>query len=115
GLELEISLPRWGAFDFSDDLVRTLVRSGRHPDLPAHRQPAANASCTIPDRSRMADCSICRRLAKSAWLAAGCSDVDFVCRICHCGLCRNKSPALRPAGGRDGIGRRLSYRIQLDE
>ena len=37
GLKLEISLPRRGAFNFPDDLVRTLVRSRRRPDLPAHR------------------------------------------------------------------------------
>ena len=53
--EFEISVPRRGSLDLADDLLRAVVRPGRHPDLPPRRSSSSDQHRAVPDRERLDD------------------------------------------------------------
>ena len=88
----------------------------RHSGFPARRPASPNEYRALPNRTRLDDRAVHRRLDQPGEMAAGHPDVDFVSSFSRSRF----SP--KPTGSRSilpeaetGTRRRLSHRILLDE
>src|SRR5262249_44941471 len=115
GVQLEITLPRRHSFQRANDLIRTFARAGCHSGFSLRWKFEAYHRGTVPNRSRLVYCPFRWRLDESMEMAARASNDHRVFRVHDRDFRGNKSASIRFAGSRAGVGRRLQYRIQLDE
>src|SRR5438105_7868660 len=102
-VELQVPFPWRRSFQLANDLVRTLAWPRRHPDFPSRRPTQVNGGCPLSNRTWLDDRAIHRPLDRSAEMAAGGPNADFVRRLHHRALRRNKPAAVRSSRGGDRI------------